>query len=483
MTTLKKIGFVIASIIALVVVLSFSSHIYVTSQKADIERDRQAAYTKNIFTPEEIRQDIAYFAFLLENVHPRAIPSFPFSSTSSETARLSRMISRPLSRLALYRLIAPVGNLLNDEHTMVFPAEMDLKRLYAPGIRLFPFDVRFEDQRLYVTRDLSNEQTIRVGAEIVSINALTTQMLRKNMMSYYSGTSDNQKLFYLQKNFREALRLVYNFGDYFEIVVSGQGPNETESHTVFGRAFDQPEFEPFRYDIVDPKTILFTYNAFEDKHDSFAAFLEEMFAEIKRQGIQALIIDIRDNQGGATAYGDDLLEYLIAAPFSQMSHVDLTVSDELRRDFLGRVPAWIRWFPVQYVHPLMRPLWKNEIGDAVTINFDRVVPGANPLRFTGGVYLLIGPGTMSSASLLAASMQKYKVATLVGEPTGGYATMYGNVVDTYLPNTGLRVSIPTSIVYGNQTGPVVPDHVVTQNLSDLLENLDTVRLYVMDVSN
>ena len=85
---------------------------------------------------------------------------------------------------------------------------------------------------------------------------------------------------------------------------------------------------------------------------------------------------------------------------------------------------------------------------------------------------------MSSASLFSATMQKYNLGTLIGEDAGGYATQYGNVVDAYLPNTGLLVWMPTSVNFGNSTGPIVPDHTVTQTVSDLIEHKDTVLEFV-----
>jgi hypothetical protein len=154
----------------------------------------------------------------------------------------------------------------------------------------------------------------------------------------------------------------------------------------------------------------------------------------------------------------------------------------VKRDFIGYVPAFIRWFPVQYFHPMLKLLWTGEVGETVTITFDPVVPGDNTLRFSGDVYLLIGPGTMSSASLFAATMRKYEIATLIGEEAGGSATPYGNIIDAYLPNTGLKVWMPTSVIYGNSTGPIVPDHVVTQSVSDLSEQRDSVLEFAQELA-
>ncbi len=52
--------------------------------------------------------------------------------------------------------------------------------------------------------------------------------------------------------------------------------------------------------------------------------------------------------------------------------------------------------------------------------------------------------------------------------------MYGNVVDVYLPNTGLKLWMPTSVVYGNATGPIVPEFTVTRTVRDLADQRDSV---------
>lgn len=474
MTTSKKIAVVVLAFIALVTALSLTSHLYVNFQKAGVQRQLQISYAREKFFPEEIRDDIAHFQFLLERVHPRAILSFPLGHAQSALADLTNTVDRPLTNLEFYKEIAPIGNLLNDDHTMVFPADHDLLRVYESSVRLFPFNVEFIDNKLFVAENLSDESKIQPGMEIVSINGFSAEELRKTIITYYSGTRDEQKLSYAQMNFREALYLIFGISDSFELVIGNPEPGETSSYLISGRRFSEPKMEEYRYEVIAPDTILLTYNAFEDKNEEFTHFLQEMFSTAQEQSIQHLIIDIRSNRGGASAFGDEILAFLTADPFMQFSHVEVAVSEEVKIDFIGHVPAFLRWFPIQYFHPMLKPLWAADVGETSTITFDPIVPGDNMLRFAGDVYLLIGPGTMSSASLFAATMQEYNLATLIGGTAGGYATVYGNIIDARLPNTGLKVWMPTSIIYGNSTGPIVPDHIVTQTVSDLSQQRDTV---------
>jgi len=482
MITLKKIAIIVFALLAVVLMLSLSSYFYISSQQATAQRQLQQSSTRKNFDPAEIREDIAYFQYLLDRVHPHAIPSFPLGHAQSVLTEFAKTVDQPFTHLTFYKEVAPIGNLLNDEHTMVFPSEHDVLRIYEPGVSLFPFDVEFIDNKLYVVRNLSDESDIRPGMEIISINALLVEDLRPTIMTYYSGTTDEQKLQYAQENFREALYLIFGFSDNYELAIDVSALGGINNYLVSGRQFSKPEMEGFHYKVIAPDTVLFTYNAFEDENNEFTHFLQEMFSTIQQQGIQNLIIDIRHNQGGASSFGDEILAYLFIEPYTQFSHVEVTISEEVKSDFIGYVPAFIRWFPTQYFHPMLKPLWMGDVGEIATITFDPAVPTDNKLRFAGDVYLLIGPGTMSSASLFAATMQKYDIATLIGKEAGGYATLYGNIIDAHFPNTGLKVWMPTSVIYGNSSGPIVPDHIVTQIVPDLSQERDTVLEFSLDLA-
>ena len=479
MGVLKKVCLFASAALAL---LSLVSHFSVR-HKENSERARlQQSLSQQIFSPEEIRADIEYFQALLGRVHPPATPSLPLGDPSSAFVNLIETTDAPTTRLEFYKKLAPVGNVLNDEHVMVFPAEQDVQSAYEPNSRLFPLDVEFIDDKLYVVGNHSSESEIEPGMEIKAINGLSADHLRQSVMAYYSGTRRAQKLYYAQKSFREALFLIFGFSGPFDLVVSAADSSGARGYQVSGVKFAKPTVDEFRFENYGPDTILFTYNAFEDRQGQFTEFLEDMFSAAARQGAQHLIIDIRNNQGGASQFGDELLSYLTADRFAQMSHVDVTVSEEVRSEFISYVPAFLRWFPIHYLHPFLRPLWTNELGDTATITFDPVTPDDNPLRYLGNVYLLIGPGTMSSASLFAATLQEMHIATLIGEPAGGYATMYGNIVDIYLPHTGLKVWMPTSVIYGNSSGQIVPDYLVTQTVSDLSNGTDTALQFAMELT-
>ena len=474
---IKKIGFIILIVIGSIVTLSILSHFIVSYINADTDKKLPESYKKNYFTATELNHDLNYFKNLLARVHPAPIPSFPLKDIETELQKMQKSINQPLTRMEFYRQFAPIVNSINNEHVMLFPPESN----NTETDRVFPFKVQFINNRLFIEKNLSSEKKIESGMEIISINGIQGKEIRTILMAYYAGRDNAQKIAFLQNHFHEALASIYDFKNSFEIVVKDTNTGSNINYIVQGKTIPINEEKDFYFEIINSDTILFTYNNFDDKNNSFTPFLIKLFTTVKEKNIKNLIIDIRQNRGGASAYGDEILTYLTDKPFLQFTRSDITISKEIKSSFISYIPGFIRWFPIQYLHPLLKPIWMENEGETASIDFDPVEPKENRLRFTGDVYLLIGPNVMSSASLFAATIKKYNIGILVGENSGGYATHYGNVVDIYLPNTGLKVTMPTSVNYGNSTGPIEPNRIVPQSVSDLKDNKDSVLEYVMNI--
>jgi len=217
-----------------------------------------------------------------------------------------------------------------------------------------------------------------------------------------------------------------------------------------------------------------TFRSFQDPDRGYRQFLETMFGDITGRGVTDLIIDLRGNRGGATVMGDLLVSYLTSKPFTQYRRMETLVSQTARDRFVAEAPAAIRWMPIQYLHPSLSPLWKSRPGTMSRMDFPAVKPLRTPYKFSGRIYMVTGAGSMSSATLLPSCARLFLEATLVGEATGGMDTMYGNMAEYRLPNTGLEVELPCSVLYGNTFGPVVPDCPVTQTVTDFVHGRDTI---------
>jgi hypothetical protein len=99
---------------------------------------------------------------------------------------------------------------------------------------------------------------------------------------------------------------------------------------------------------------------------------------------------------------------------------------------------------------------------------------ASRLKKVGPIYVLIGPGTQSSAVENAATLRKELSAKLIGEPSGGMPGGYGEVSTLTLPNSKLVVRFTTkgSPPKADEATTLTPDIAAPLKLADYLAGRD-----------
>jgi C-terminal processing protease CtpA/Prc len=208
-----------------------------------------------------------------------------------------------------------------------------------------------------------------------------------------------------------------------------------------------------------------TIDTFGGDPGDFEDFLEQVFQGLHDQPPRALVVDLRRNGGGDSRLGDELLQYVAHEPWRQSSRKEWKMSDRYRDFLKSYLRAWIRWLPVQYLHPTGWRMWSAEDGEIVVIDEDLEQPRDEPLRFDGPVAFLVGPGTFSAAKSLAAAVKDYQLALLVGEETGGQLNGFGEAYPFRLPRTQLAGQVASARFVrpngdASTRGGVQPDVVV-----------------------
>lgn len=196
-----------------------------------------------------------------------------------------------------------------------------------------------------------------------------------------------------------------------------------------------------------------------------------MFAELKAQRIQNLIIDIRNNGGGNSELGDELLQYLVSKPFSQYEKTLVKYSD-IRKEYLRKSSGIDSTELKNYLQQIS--------GTVSVINHLKniIEPKDKNERFTGNVYLLTSGQTFSSAADFANAFKFYKAGKIIGSETGGFIISPGEVVERQLPNSKLFLNVSSTIDFNigateNDRHGVMPDIQVKpeESLNIALERL------------
>ena len=115
----------------------------------------------------------------------------------------------------------------------------------------------------------------------------------------------------------------------------------------------------------------------------------------------------------------------------------------------------------------------NSGGDSTVI--EPLVDGLEKIRQERplAVYVLIGEDTFSSAVLNAIELKDRLDAVLVGRPTGGSASHYGELGRNVLPNSRLVFTWSTKWFDNGLAGPLVPDIPVARSIADYRDGIDS----------
>jgi hypothetical protein len=419
------------------------------------------------FLPEQLQADLDHLFTTLEAVHPNLYATIPKAHIDRERARLAQELTTPLSLVEFYLQVAPLVAQLNDSHTRVFPPYDEFWNYGRSQRSLFPLNLAFIEERAIIVTKHVPGIDVPLGSELLSINNIPIATIRDTLSQLTSGERMEYRRVQVAEHFDKLLWMRYGFEAPFLVSFLAPGSTQVVSKTISGLVSRSSVVVA---DLYAPTTADYTYTTlpnlaiglidFRRFHDqaAFDRFLQRTFAQIQRDNIQQLIIDLRRNGGGNSALGDALLGYLTDQPFTQFAQVQLKISSQTRSRFgiAGDQPD----------------------GELVTNNIEPEAPSDNPLRFAGKVYVLIGPETFSSATALAATFKDYQVGVLIGEETGGLPTSYGDVYSFQLPESGLHVGVS----FKHFTRPsghddrrgVLPDHEVRVTANDIATNHDPV---------
>jgi C-terminal processing protease CtpA/Prc len=187
------------------------------------------------------------------------------------------------------------------------------------------------------------------------------------------------------------------------------------------------------------KTAIIDFRYFNDEA-KFKVFIDSTFDVIKKDKIENIIIDIRENGGGNSLVGDQLFKYISKEKFTQFGKTIIKYS-QLQKDFYK-----VNCEDDSTNCETYNYLKKQENGKTEVIENENLI-SPNTNQFNGKIFLLTSLKTFSSASTFAQCFKNYKMGTIVGEETGGWIVAYGDKITTTLPVTNLTITISQKKFY------------------------------------
>ncbi len=399
--------------------------------------------------------DIDALFYTISEVHPAMFSVCCHDSLMRAVNEVKGSLPDSITRAELYMRLAPLLAMIGDGHTyLVFP----FNDVFTADLRRLPvsFVINTSDYTMRVKSCIDG--TIPEGAEVTAINGLAVREMLERMMTFVSGERDFFRLSMVNYDFSALFEMLYA-ADEYEITYRVPGSRKTSAATLAAATWEEisrrlpkkkarSRWQAYSFELMKDKNVaVMDFRSFYDENN-MKHFADSMFAAIRENGITNLIIDIRENGGGVSLVGDELLKYISPVPFTQFE-----------KEFVRVTPTTLR---------LCEDIGTPRIEMYYMEEKDMVKPLTQAEgRFDGHVYLLISHNSFSSAASFAWAFKQFGMGTVIGEETGGMGVSYGDCVNYRLPVSGLSclISFKRFWHYGadeRDIHGVLPDYEVPQ---------------------
>lgn len=411
----------------------------------------------NNIEPELLRQDFVFFREQLEKEHAglyryksKVVLDKLFDSCFAA-------LNHQMSQLEFAKSITFIISSIQDGHTGTNLSRL-LMNYYTEKMKMFPAYVYFINTKAYVLCSRINE--LPAVTEILSIDNTPISEIKKKLLQYLpsDGKIQTKKNQVLNNG---AFSFLYNwiFGNKNSFTVrykTKQGEIKTTNiNAEFVKDFEcdngseLSNKKDLQLDFPEKNTALLTIKTFDNNRltgkQDFRNFLTTTFNEINSRKISELIIDLRENAGGADVNGALLYSYLANKPFKYFYSIESTTNK-------------------------------------ITVEVDSLLGIQQPQNnsFNGKVLFLINGLCFSTTADFCSIAKSNNRGKFIGEETGGgyYGNTSGQTTKVELPNSKINITIP-KFKYVNavkkskhEDRGIIPDYTILPTIYEVILHKD-----------
>ncbi|MDX2133407.1 MAG: S41 family peptidase [Saprospiraceae bacterium] len=442
------------------------------------------------FTPQQVREDLAFLQEALLHGHPGAGLYMPADSLRAVFRQLGDRLrgdSIPWAQAQLVIRLAVAA--MRDGHTSVQTP------FYDETTRVLPLSTFAVDDALFVAANHSADTTLARGTEITAVDGVPpADVLRiGRLMATADGYSLPFRQVYAELMYARLHTLLFGDRDTLAVSVLTPGGGARTSRvasidraalerltTAHLKALPKGPEPVFRHktmsvyrDTVRTDLAVLALRGFPTR--GYKKFYRKSFQWMRDNGIRHLGVDLRYNTGGTLKNMNFLLASLIPESYSYRY---------LRKKGAGmgryfRTKADLQQAMASLRYDVLPGFKRSREGD-VKVRTRRIKPRKQV--FDGNIWVLSNGFTFSAASMSASFLRDRRGAQVIGQESGGSAERNcgGSFPSLVLPNTGFKVRFPLYLLeYDVAEGPfgrgVLPDHPVTYTLSDRVARRDVER--------
>ena len=383
------------------------------------------------YSKKQLQEDLVYIKQQLFNVHIS-----PFNELTKEKYeqlfdRIDGQLKDSLTAIDFLKLVKPAIAYLSDEHANISISQKMLPDIYQKEAVFFPLILSKHGSSYIISKALSGQTDLQ-GKTITQVDGVSIENALGKCAQYSSGYPDQRK--------EKALTLfgyLYTYSiptaqNQFTITAAGRTIklegvtvqtwlDEMDKQTGWNNASN----EVISYQKINDAGYVnaCSFSVSDKKMDSLKNRLDNIFDQIKKDNLKYLFVDVSKNSGGNSAVGNVLIDY-----FYDKSYGTYRCDWKKSEDYLKLLKSWGGNPGDQYINAAD--------GEVLHFSSDTVDAAANPYRFKGKVFVIVGNGTFSSAIMFATMIKDNHIATLAGEiPVNGHPNHFGEMYNTKLPNT------------------------------------------------
>lgn len=423
----------------------------------------------------EVADDLDTLLRRIEEIHPEPWAHVSRADIEAERAAIRETLPDRVPLRVAHGAFRRITGLIGDGHVDLedapadprFPDGPSLYDAMRRGQTVLPFGFDPRSDAARIGRIDGPDLPLRPGDRVVAIDGRDTVGLLADIERRRAGSL-------ALKRARARSDLAY---ELWSLGLAGPFRVTLPDRvvTLSGLAAAAPPPDPVRYMLTDDRLGIVTLDTMPQDGAGFRRRLETIFERIAEDAPRALVIDLRQNAGGHSGRGEDLLDFLTDRPHRVFAEKRWKVS-----------AACQRWLGSRGHDPdaTVRRYLAASPGDVIHTPNPLRNPRLSGLFYRGPVAVLIGPETLSSGLMLANAIGDFGLATLVGRPTAEPATAPGEICKAVLPHSGVTMIVPSALLVranGDATdrSPVRPDIVVKEDAGQPDPDLTAVRDWLL----
>ena len=458
------------------------------------------------FSPAELQEDSKVLWQTLQEVHPSLYWYNSKDSVDAAFNNLPAMLTDSLTEAQFRNVLAQKVALVRCGHTSIRSSKAASKSREGIKKPFFPLQVKTwaGDSMIVLANAFRQDSVLTRGTSIHRINDLPVrtivdsicrfisadglhnnfryQLISNNFPGWYRaifGIAENYKLDITATNGDNKTVYIKNFDPIIEDSIAGKKPGGNEvMHRIPERHY---RYENDRKLTIDTARHLAIMDLNTFSHAKLPSFFRKSFRKLKKENIENLVIELRENGGGNIINSTRLSRYLSDHPFKVADTVaaksfKYPYPSQVKNGFIYKLQSWFvtsrrddgRLHYRMYEKKYFKPYTKN--------------------HFDGKVFLLTGGFTFSASTLFINPLVHQENITIIGEETGGgaYGNTAVNVPDLTLPNTGIRVRLPLYHLVVNKNLPhngrgIIPDILVPPSSWHLARRIDPKMMKVYEL--